>query len=51
MVLVQFTQRRFIMELQNEKKRRFQIEQLEDRIAPAIVLVNPAGKEPPGWNK
>jgi len=30
------------------KKGRFQIEQLEERIAPAIVLVNPGGNTPQG---
>jgi hypothetical protein len=30
----------------SEKKDRFQIRQLEERIAPAIVLVNPAGNTP-----
>lgn len=29
-------------------KGRFQIERLEDRIAPTIVLVNPAGNTPQG---
>jgi len=53
---------------QEEPKRRFQIEKLEERIAPTILQVNgggnipngnangvpfsnPAGNEPPGWNK
>jgi len=37
------------MELRTEgKKNRFEIEKLEERIAPAIVLVNPAGNEPQG---
>jgi hypothetical protein len=31
-----------------EEKGRFQIEQLEERVAPAIVLVNPAGNTPQG---
>jgi hypothetical protein len=30
------------------KTRRFQIEPLEERIAPAIVVVNPAGNTPQG---
>ena len=30
------------------KSRRFRIDRLEDRIAPAIVLVNPAGNTPQG---
>ena len=30
------------------KSRRFQISRLEERIAPAIVLVNPGGNEPQG---
>jgi hypothetical protein len=53
---------------QQEQKDRFQIEKLEERIAPTILQVNgggntpngeangvpysnPAGYEPPGWNK
>ncbi len=32
----------------SEKKDRFQIRPLEERIAPAIVLVNPAGNTPQG---
>jgi hypothetical protein len=37
------------MEQRNEQKqRRFQVEKLEKRIAPAIVAVNPAGNEPQG---
>jgi hypothetical protein len=32
----------------NETQNRFQIEKLEDRIAPTIVLVNPAGNTPQG---
>jgi len=36
------------VEQQKQTKGRFQIEQLEDRIAPAIVLVNPAGNTPQG---
>ena len=31
-----------------EKKSRFQIVGLEERIAPSIVAVNPAGHEPQG---
>jgi hypothetical protein len=51
-----------------EQTSRFQIEKLEERIAPTILQVNgggnipngnangvpfsnPAGHEPPGWNK
>lgn len=51
-----------------ELSNRFQIEQLEERVAPTILQVNgggnipngnangvdysnPAGHEPPGWNK
>jgi hypothetical protein len=35
------------MESPNEVKRdRFEIESLEERIAPAIVLVNPGGNTP-----
>jgi hypothetical protein len=34
------------MEPSKEVKNRFQIEQLEERVAPAIVLVNPAGNTP-----
>jgi hypothetical protein len=30
------------------KTNRFQIEPLEERIAPAIVVVNPAGNTPQG---
>jgi hypothetical protein len=32
----------------DEKMSKFRIEKLEERIAPAIVLVNPAGNEPQG---
>jgi len=32
----------------DEKNSKFRIEKLEERIAPAIVSVNPAGKEPQG---
>ena len=31
-----------------EKKDRFQIRQLEERIAPAILLTNPGGNNPQG---
>jgi len=31
-----------------QKKNRFQVVKLEQRIAPAIVTVNPAGNEPQG---
>jgi len=31
-----------------EKKSKFRIETLEERIAPAIVSVNPAGNQPQG---
>jgi hypothetical protein len=31
-----------------EQKGRFQIDRLEDRIAPSIVLVNPGGNTPQG---
>jgi hypothetical protein len=66
---VPFPETRFPMEpRQEEKKSRFQIEKLEERIAPTILQVNgggnipngnangvdysnPAGNEPPGWNK
>jgi hypothetical protein len=34
------------MEPRKEEKSRFEIESLEDRIAPAIVLYNPAGNTP-----
>ena len=34
------------METRTEEKNRFEIEPLEDRIAPAIVLYNPAGNTP-----
>jgi hypothetical protein len=34
------------MEPRKEEKARFEIESLEDRIAPAIVLVNPGGNTP-----
>jgi hypothetical protein len=34
--------------VESKKESRFQIEPLEDRIAPAIVLVNPAGNTPQG---
>jgi hypothetical protein len=37
------------MEMRNTpKKDRFQIERLEERIAPTITLVNPAGNTPQG---
>jgi hypothetical protein len=36
------------MDPKHEVKVRFKIEQLEDRIAPTIVLVNPAGNTPQG---
>jgi hypothetical protein len=56
------------MDQKEEVKGRFQIEKLEERIAPTILQVNgggnipngeangvpfsnPAGNEPPGWNK
>ncbi len=56
------------MDTKEEVKGRFQIETLEERIAPTILQVNgggnipngnangvdfsnPAGNEPPGWNK
>jgi len=57
------------MENHNEEREsRFQIDKLEERIAPTILQVNgggnipngnangvpfsnPAGNEPPGWNK
>ena len=35
------------MQQQNEPKR-FKIDRLEERIAPAITLVNPAGNTPQG---
>jgi len=34
--------------LKEAKKFRFRIEKLEERIAPAITLQNPAGNEPQG---
>jgi len=34
--------------LKQEKKVRFRIESLEERIAPSITLQNPAGNEPQG---
>lgn len=54
--------------LNDTKPNRFEIEKLEERIAPTILQVNgggnipngnangvdfsnPAGHEPPGWNK
>jgi hypothetical protein len=37
-----------MVEKQQEKKGRFQIDQLEERVAPSIVLVNPAGNTPQG---
>ena len=36
------------MDKQEQKPRRFQIEQLEERIAPAIVAVNGGGNTPNG---
>jgi len=38
----------FTMEPSTELKNRFQIEQLEDRIAPTIVPVNGGGNTPNG---
>jgi hypothetical protein len=34
----------------NTKKNRFRVEKLEERIAPAIVLENPAGNTPQSDN-
>jgi hypothetical protein len=34
--------------MEQQPKGRFHIVQLEERIAPAIVLVNPAGNTPQG---
>jgi hypothetical protein len=34
--------------VESKKESRFQIEQLEERVAPSIVLVNPAGNTPQG---
>jgi len=36
------------MQQQEQSGRRFKIAPLEERIAPAIVLVNPAGNTPQG---
>ena len=36
------------MEPRQEQQPRFHITRLEDRIAPAIVLVNPGGNTPQG---
>jgi len=36
------------MQSRNERLSRFQIEILEERIAPSIVLVNPGGNTPQG---
>jgi hypothetical protein len=36
------------MQQQDQQGKRFRIDPLEERIAPAIVLVNPAGNEPQG---
>jgi len=38
------------MDRKDEVKGRFRIEKLEDRIAPSITLVNPAGNTPQGNN-
>jgi hypothetical protein len=34
--------------VEQQEKGRFQIDRLEERVAPAIVLVNPAGNTPQG---
>ena len=34
--------------MNDQKKNRFNIDKLEQRIAPAIVTVNPAGNQPQG---
>jgi hypothetical protein len=34
--------------VESKKESRFQIEQLEERVAPSIVLVNPGGNTPQG---
>jgi hypothetical protein len=34
--------------MESQKQSRFHVERLEERIAPAIVLVNPAGNTPHG---
>jgi hypothetical protein len=34
--------------MESQKQSRFHVEPLEERIAPAIVLVNPAGNTPQG---
>ena len=36
------------MQQQDQSGKRFKIDQLEERIAPAIVLVNPGGNTPQG---
>jgi hypothetical protein len=36
--------------MESQKQRRFYIEPPEERIAPAITLVNPARHPPPGHN-
>ena len=36
------------MQQQEQSGKRFKIDQLEERIAPAIVLVNPGGNTPQG---
>ena len=36
------------MQQQNPQPKRFKIDPLEERIAPAIVLVNPGGNTPQG---
>ena len=38
------------MDRKDEVKGRFRIEKLEDRIAPSITLVNPAGNTPQSGN-
>jgi len=38
----------FVMEQREEKKGRFEIEKLEERIAPTIVAVNGGGNTPNG---
>ena len=34
--------------MQQQPKKQFKIQKLEERIAPAIVLVNPGGNTPQG---
>jgi len=47
-VFLMYTEGGFTMDPSKELKNRFQIEQLEERIAPTIVAVNGGGNTPNG---